>query len=314
MKIISKLLCLISAFLLPSTLLAATFTYNLTYDGANRVTGVIVDGQNSATYVYRANGQLQQIILGGSGTATPPTTTRPTNISTRAPIQGGANDVIAGFIITGTGTQKVIIRGLSLEAGVDPKLTVHQYPSGELLASNDNWQTDPRVGEIPAHLVLPNPIDAGVLLDLPVGAYTAILSSGGAKGLGLISVDEVESNSTTKLTNISTRASIQGGANDVIAGFIISFTGSQKVIIRGLALETGVNPKLTLQKYPSGEPVASNDNWQTDSRASEIPEHMKLQSPTDAGLLLDLPVGAYTAILSSVGAKGLGLVGIDAID
>jgi hypothetical protein len=41
---------------------------------------------------------------------------------------------------------------------------------------------------------------------------------------------------------------------------------------------------------------------------------MKLQSPTDAGLLLDLPVGAYTAILSSVGAKGLGLVGMDAID
>jgi len=239
---------------------------------------------------------------------------RLTNISTRAAILGGTNDVIAGFIITGTGTQKVIIRGLSLEAGVDPKLTVHQYPSGELLASNHNWQTDPRVAEIPAHLVLPNPIDAGVLLDLPVGAYTAILSSGGVKGLGLISVDEVESNSTTKLTNISTRASIQGGANDVIAGFIITGTGSQKVMIRGLALEAGLDPKLTLQKYPSGEPVASNDNWQTDSRASEIPEHMKLQSPTDAGLLLDLPVGAYTAILSSVGAKGLGLIGVDALD
>jgi len=237
-----------------------------------------------------------------------------TNISTRAAILGGANDVIAGFIITGSGTQKIIIRALSLEAGVDPKLTVHQYPSGELLASNDNWQSDPRVAEIPAHLVLPNPIDAGVLLDLSVGAYTAILSSEGAKGLGLISVDEVEPNGTTKLTNISTRASIQGGANDVIAGFIITGSGSQKVMIRGLALEAGVNPKLTLQKYPSGEPVASNDNWQTDSRASEIPEHMKLQSPTDAGLLLDLPVGAYTAILSSVGANGLGLIGVDAIN
>ncbi len=35
---------------------------------------------------------------------------------------------------------------------------------------------------------------------------------------------------------------------------------------------------------------------------------------SDAGLLLDLPVGAYTVILSSVGTKGLGLVGIDAID
>ncbi|MDM8561431.1 hypothetical protein [Candidatus Parabeggiatoa sp. HSG14] len=65
------------------------------------------------------------------------------------------------------------------------------------------------------------------------------------------------------------------------------------------------------------ELVASNDDWQTDSRASEVatlPTHLKLTSPTDAGLLLDLPVGAYTVTLSSVGTKRLGLVGIDLID
>jgi hypothetical protein len=236
------------------------------------------------------------------------------NMSTRAPVQGGANDVIAGFIIAGTGTQKVIIRGWGIEVGVNPKLTLQKYPSGELVATNDNWQTDSRAHEIPAHLILPQSTDAGLLLDLPAGAYTAILSSVGTKGLGLIGVDEVESNGTTKLINLSTRAPIQGGANDVIAGFIISGSGTRKVMLRGFAIEAGVNPKLTLQKYPSGEAVATNDNWQIDSRASEIPTHLKLPSPTDAGLLLDLPVGAYTVTLSSVGAKGLGLVGVDIVE
>ena len=59
---------LMATCLLPSTTLAATFTYNLTYDGANRVTSVVVDNQNSANYVYRANGQLTQVSLIGDGT------------------------------------------------------------------------------------------------------------------------------------------------------------------------------------------------------------------------------------------------------
>ncbi|MDM8559487.1 hypothetical protein [Candidatus Parabeggiatoa sp. HSG14] len=45
-----------------------------------------------------------------------------------------------------------------------------------------------------------------------------------------------------------------------------------------------------------------------------MPANLRLTNPTDAGLLLDLPVGAYTVTLSSVGTKGLGLVGVDAVD
>jgi len=248
------------------------------------------------------------------------TTTNLVNISTRAPIQGGANDVIAGFIITGTGTLKVIIRGWELGAGVDPNLLLQTYPEGKTIAGNNNWENGQRANEIkalPTNLRLTNPTDAGLLLDLPAGAYTATLSSIGSKGRGLIGVNEVETSNTAKLTNISTRAPIQGDADDVIAGFIITggiSAGIKKVMIRGFALGNGVNPKLTLQKYPSNELVASNDNWRTDVRASEIPEHLKLPNLTDAGLLLYLPAGAYTVRLSSVGAKGLGLIGVNALD
>ncbi len=247
------------------------------------------------------------------------------NLSTRAPIEGGANDAIAGFIITGIGEKKVILRGWGLESSVNPKLTVQKYPGGEFVASNDNWQQSPRANEIkalPAHLQLSLPTDAGLLLNLPVGAYTVILSSVNKKGLGLVGVDDaIESTGAqvplAKLINLSTRAPIRGGAYDVIAGFIIDGTGTQKVLLRGWGLEAGVDPKLTVQKYPSGDDVASNDNWLDGLNASDIaalPAHLQLSKSTDAGLLLELPAGAYTAILSSGGIKGLGLIGVDAID
>jgi PKD repeat protein len=118
------------------------------------------------------------------------------NLSTRAPIEGGSGDVIAGFIITGAGKQKVLIRAFSIEAGVDPKLTVQKYPSGDMVASNDDWQDDPNIASkikaLPVHLRLTNDLDAGLLLELPAGAYTAILSSVGAKGIGLIGVDAID--------------------------------------------------------------------------------------------------------------------------
>jgi hypothetical protein len=114
------------------------------------------------------------------------------NISTRAPVEGGAGDIIAGFIIEGTGTQRVVIRGWDLEPGVDPKLTLQKYPSGDFVASNDDWETDPRYSEIPSYMTTGfDKIDAALLLDLPAGAYTVTLSSVGTKGIGLVGVDKV---------------------------------------------------------------------------------------------------------------------------
>jgi hypothetical protein len=121
--------------------------------------------------------------------------------------------------------------------------------------------------------------------------------------------------SPIKLINISTRASVLGGANDVIAGFIIEGTGSQKVLIRGWGIATGVDVALSLQKYPSGDPIANNNNWQTQTAPSTtIPTQWAMPQVTDSALLLTLPAGAYTAILSAGVKKGMGLIGVNAID
>ena len=46
---------------------AATFTYTLTHDAANRVTYVSVDAGNTVTYEYRPNGQLSRVAVTGTG-------------------------------------------------------------------------------------------------------------------------------------------------------------------------------------------------------------------------------------------------------
>jgi len=120
---------------------------------------------------------------------------------------------------------------------------------------------------------------------------------------------------TAKLLNISTRAAIRGGIGDIVAGFIISGTGTQKVFIRARSLEAGVNPTIEIAKFPSGESMGSNDNWQDDEQKSNIPS--ELSAPlvdTDAGMLRSLPAGAYTVTLSSVGSKGLGIIEVQAIE
>jgi hypothetical protein len=130
-----------------------------------------------------------------------------------------------------------------------------------------------------------------------------------------------------RLVNISTRAVIQGGHEDVIAGFIIKGTGKQMVLIRalgeGLGLSPGVDARLTLTTL-TGHPITTNENWVNwvppsiwnDQSWASMPIILENWQPphvSDAALLVDLPAGAYTAIMSSSAAKGIGLVEANAI-
>ena len=70
------------------------------------------------------------------------------NISTRGMVQPDPNALIGGFIVTGTGTQPVIVRALGPSLAqayppvpnplMDPILELHDS-NGALLAMNDNW-------------------------------------------------------------------------------------------------------------------------------------------------------------------------------
>ncbi|MEY2577182.1 MAG: hypothetical protein QOI49_6 [Verrucomicrobiota bacterium] len=122
------------------------------------------------------------------------------NISTRGFV-GAANDVMIGGVIVGDGTANSIVMvralGPSLsQAGVanvlaDPTLELHDG-NGSTIASNDNWKTrsdgTSQQAEIEATKIPPsNDLESAVVMTLPAGNYTAILSGKtGATGVALI--------------------------------------------------------------------------------------------------------------------------------
>src|SRR5947207_15619604 len=66
------------------------------------------------------------------------------NISTRMQVETGDNVMIAGFIITGSGQKKVLIRALGPSVPVngtlsDPRIELHDG-TGAIIATNDNWR------------------------------------------------------------------------------------------------------------------------------------------------------------------------------
>ena len=116
------------------------------------------------------------------------------NISTRSDVQTGDNVLIGGFIVYGTGTQRVLMRaiGPSLGGAVanplsDPTLTLYDA-QGVQIDFNDNWQDNPVKDEIIASTIPPtDPKESAVLQDLVPGSYTAIVRGAGTTtGTGLV--------------------------------------------------------------------------------------------------------------------------------
>ena len=131
-------------------------------------------------------------------------------------------------------------------------------------------------------------------------------------------------NTIPQLINISTRAYIGGGVNNPNAGFIFDSTGSRRVIItargRSVNIPSGqcLNTTIKLYKFVNGRAsvIAENDEWETDSRSTEIPAlFQSTLHYSDAALLRDLPAGAYTAIMGcNNNQTGVGMIGVDTID
>ena len=250
----------------------------------------------------------------------------PTNISTRANINGGANDIFAGFIIKGTGTQQVIIRGIAVDGEVDPSIILFKRngTTWDIIAKNDNWTENSNINLLATHLQLPNKNgnDAGLLMDLEAGIYSLQLSSLGNNGLAIVGIDVVDTTSNNpKLINISTRSHIDDGKNYAIAGFIITGSETQQVIIRGIAIDAEVNPAFLLLKRTGNiwTEIAVNDKWENDNNAdavTDLASHLQLpdRNGNDAGLLIDLEPGVYTVQMGFNDGAGLAVVGVDVIE
>ena len=139
------------------------------------------------------------------------------NVSTRGLVGTGDNVLIGGFIITGTDPKTVVLRALgpSLSgfglSGVlaDPVLSVYNS-SHTLIATNDNWQSDPNHFIVEANGLAPsNLLESATALTLAPGAYTVIVrGKEPTPGIGLVELYDLSPLSNSKLRNMSTRGSV----------------------------------------------------------------------------------------------------------
>ena len=121
------------------------------------------------------------------------------NIATRGYVGTGVNAMIAGFVVQGGGTQKVIVtvKGPSLtQFGVagalpDPQVTLVRATDQAYIANNDNWPAFELAEDLRFSGFAPSDTrESAVLVTLPPGAYTAIVSGAGEfnTGVGIVEV------------------------------------------------------------------------------------------------------------------------------
>ncbi len=151
------------------------------------------------------------------------------------------------------------------------------------------------------------------------GYFSAASAQDGTGGTGTVVVN---SGSTTKLVNISTRTTLAAGST-AFPGFVLRGTQTQTVMIRavgpGLA-PLGVANVLAdpvLELYSGSEKIAENDNWsgtQAVELAAQVGAFALPAGSADSVILATLPPGAYTLQVRGKSGGGEVIVEIYEVD
>jgi hypothetical protein len=283
-----------------------------------------VNGSGTASYTTQTPTQT----IGSSGTA------RLVNVATRVQVGGAAGTPISGFALSGDGARKMLVRAVgptlaSFGVGgalADPSLSL--VSGATTVASNDNWNTSDSaaIAASGAFALTSASRDAALVSTLGAGSYSAVVGASNGSGVTLLEVYDADSSDAAgaKLVNASTRAFVGTGEQVLIPGFVISGSGSVRLLVRavGPALAgfgvagTLADPQLTL--YRGNTAVAANDNWSSAvnaadiaSAATQVGAFALTSASRDAAVLTSLEAGSYTAVVSGVGgATGTALVEI----
>jgi phospholipase/lecithinase/hemolysin len=245
------------------------------------------------------------------GTALPPA--EALNLSARLNVGTGDDVAIVGFIVTGTDSKEVIVRGLgpSLEVNgvpltdllADPTLSLYQGDT--LIMTNDNWK-DSQEAEIEATGIPPmDDPESAIVATLAPGSYTAILSgTNGGTGNGQVEVYDLDTTVNSTLANASTRGFVQTGDNVLIAGFIVGTGESDTIVVRAIGpslADMGVADPLldpTLDLYDAnGVILVSDDNWRDSQETLIQSTGLTPTNDAESAIIKSLGPGNYTAVV-----------------
>ena len=312
----------------PSNFLAETYL-SANPDLANALAG-LPDRLDLAWvdyYTHKMATDTEHLYMSGEGESS--VDPKLTNLSARAWIGPGEQSLIMGIVIS-DGPVKVLVRALgpSLAAYqipnpvADPAITV--YSGNTVIASNDNWGTDPSV--TPAVMTeagttaMTNALDSAMVITLQPGPYTFVVKGKNGSGVGLGELFLL-SGGTGRLTNISARAQVGEGGDILIAGFIRQGVG--ELLLRGVGPDLAqygitnylTDPVISLHKLSTGSTIVANDDWgqivgaisDKNARAGAVPFP---QGSKDSAAYVVLGSGGYTLHVSGAqpGEKGVALV------
>jgi hypothetical protein len=150
------------------------------------------DVESAIIATLPANGSTYTAIVRGAGGTTgtgvvevydvdPSVDAKLANISTRGRVQTGDNILIAGTIVSGQASQKVIVRAIGPSLNLpgklaDPTLELRDS-NGTLVRGNDNWRTGGQENEIMQTGLAPGNDFESSLIETLAGnaAYTALV-------------------------------------------------------------------------------------------------------------------------------------------
>jgi subtilisin family serine protease len=254
------------------------------------------------------------------------------NLSVRAQVKTGAGIMIVGFVLTGTGSKTMLLRGVGPTlgnygvAGSLNSPNVALYQGGTQIAGNAGWNTATNASDIRAAVTevgaFPLPegsADSSILASLAPGAYTAQVSGvNNSTGIALAEIYDASKSSSAKLVNQSCRIDVGMGDQVLIAGFVVLGNKSKSVMFRGVGptlASYGVpgclaNPKIRLVEQISGATVAENDDWNNASNAniirsfaSTVGAFALVENSQDAAILLDVAPGIYSVVVEGVNSS-----------
>lgn len=233
-----------------------------------------------------------------------------TNIVARQPLT-------VGFVATGT--PQVLIRAIgpglapfvatdSTLAG-DPSLVVFNA-AGTRLSANDDWGGGAALAgafaAVGAFSLPGGSRDAAVLQ--PINGPGSAQMNTTTTGLGLVELYDTTQDNAVRLINLSVLSRVGGGAEALVAGFVVTGTGTKALLVRGIGpnlRDFGVpdflaDPRLEIMDA-AGQTLIGVDDWEPSLTRTfaEVGAFPLAAGSKDSALQIIAQPGTYTVRLSA---------------